>query len=97
MRQTRRSAPEGFPRKWWKRLPSSFRDSGIEESDSEALKGIVIDSNLRIMDCKLDRDSDVKLQDLKETVAELEACYDDMIQIEMAKAKYALYLLRTRR
>lgn len=91
MRKVKKHRPQGFSKKAWDLLPHVWQTGEHSNLD---LKASVIESGLRILEIKNDRDNDVQLQDLKETVEEMMGYYQDAIDVERAKIKYAMYLLR---
>lgn len=95
-RKKKPQAPDGFPEKWYKKLPSTWTNGGADSKKSEDLKAGIMKSETLISDTENDRDNDSKLTNLKEEVKDLNGAYKDTIDTEKAKIKYSLYLLRLR-
>jgi hypothetical protein len=95
-RKKKSQAPDGFPEKWYKKLPSTWLDGGADSKKSEDLKAGVLKSETVISDTEKDMDNDNKLTNLKEEVKDLSAAYKDTIDAERAKIRYSMYLLRMR-
>ena len=88
-------APDGFPEKWFKKIPSTWKD-GAESMDNEDLKKEVLKAETLVSDTEREMDEDPKLNDLKADLKDLRGGYMDLINAEKAKVKYALFLLRSR-
>lgn len=83
-----------FPEKWAKvikELPE-FKDSA-DASSAEDLKKIIVTCEGNIYTIEKEKDADVKLNAAKELVKEHSAPYRDAAKVQMAKIKYALFLL----
>lgn len=85
----------GFPKKWEKHLPTGWKDSAESMSDDE-LENIIVESQKTMSDVEKDMDADERLQALKAEVKDIAGSYKDLISMHQAKARYSVYLLRTR-
>lgn len=87
-------APTTFPEKWYKILKDlpEFKDSA-DASSPEDLKKIIVTCEGNIYTIDKEKDEDVKLSGAKECVKEYSAPYRDALKVQMAKIKYALFLL----
>lgn len=86
--------PANFPDKWWKiiqKLPE-FKDTA-DAASVDDLKKIVITSEGNIYTIEQEKEADVKLNAAKEIKKELEEPYRDAAKAQMAKIKYAMFLL----
>jgi hypothetical protein len=83
-----------FPDKWAKVLKSlpEFKDIADAASTDE-LKKIIITCEGNIYTIDKEKDADVKLNAAKELVKEHSEPYRDALKVQMAKIKYALFLL----
>jgi hypothetical protein len=88
-------APDGFPEKWYKKVPTVWKD-GAEAMDNEDLKKEVLKASSLVSDTEREMDEDPKLNDLKADLKDLRGGYMDLINAERAKVKYSLFLLRSR-
>ncbi len=95
-RKKKLQAPDGFPEKWYKKLPSTWVNGGADAKKSDELKAGILKSESIISDVEKDRDGDSKLQNAKAEVKDLNGAYNDTINEEKAKIKYSLYLLKQR-
>jgi hypothetical protein len=95
-RKKKPKAPDGFPEKWFKKLPATWASGGADSKTSDDLKNGILKSETTIADTEKDRDNDSKLQNAKAEVKDLNGAYKDTIDEENAKIKYSLYLLRQR-
>lgn len=87
-------APTTFPKKWWdiiKDLPE-FKDTA-DAAGEDDLKKIIVTSEGNIYTIDQEKDADIKLSGAKELVKEYSAPYRDALKVQMAKIKYALFLL----
>lgn len=94
MSKTNDSEPTSFPEKWAKiikELPE-FKDSA-DASSPDDLKKIIITCEGNIYTIDKEKASDNKLNGAKELVKEYSAPYRDALKVQMAKIKYALFLL----
>lgn len=95
-RKKKPQAPNGFPEKWYKKLPSTWVNGGADAKKSDELKNGILKSESIIADVEKDRDNDAKLTNAKEEVKDLNGAYNDTINEEKAKIKYSLFLLKSR-
>lgn len=84
-----------FPKKWADKLPTGFADTASSMSDEE-LKKVIVDCEGNIYTIEKEKQSDVKLKAAKEVAKDAAAPYRDAANAQMAKIKYALYLLENR-
>lgn len=83
-----------FPEKWAKVLKSLPEFKEIADAAStEDLKKIIVTSEGNIYTIEKEKTDDVKLNAAKELVKENSAPYRDAAKVQMAKIKYALFLL----
>jgi len=83
-----------FPKKWNKviaQLPE-FKDIADAASE-EDLKKIIVSCEGNIYTIDQEKDSDMKLNSAKEVVKDFSGPYRDALKVQMAKIKYALFLL----
>lgn len=83
-----------FPEKWAKvikELPE-FKDTA-DAASTEDLKKIIVTSEGNIFNIEKEKEADVKLNAAKELVKDHSAPYRDAAKVQMAKVKYALFLL----
>ena len=96
MARTKKPAsPDGFPDKWYKKVPSTWRD-GAESMSNDDLMVEVFKAETVVSDQEREMDEDPKLNDLKTDLKELRGGYMDLINAEKAKIKYSMFLLRSR-
>ena len=81
-----------FPEKWSKQLPTGFTDEA-DAMDEDDLKSLIVRSESNIYAIEHEKDDDAKLNAAKDLVKEMSAPYRDAIKTQMAKIKYALFLL----
>lgn len=83
-----------FPEKWAKVIKDlpEFKDSADAASNDD-LKKIIVTCEGNIYTIEKEKDADVKLNAAKELVKEHSAPYRDAAKVQMAKIKYALFLL----
>lgn len=83
-----------FPEKWAKVLKElpEFKDVADAASPDD-LKKIIVTSEGNIYTIERDKEADVTLNAAKELVKEHSAPHRDAIKVQMAKIKYALFLL----
>ena len=86
--------PTTFPEKWAKVLKElpEFKDTA-DAASPEDLKKIIVTCEGNIYTIEKERDEDVKLNSAKELVKDFSAVYRDGAKVQMAKIKYALFLL----
>jgi hypothetical protein len=86
-----------FPEKWAKILKNipEFKDTA-DAADSVELKKIIIQSEGNISVIEREKSADMKINAAKEIVKEHSAPYRDAMKVQMAKIKYALFLLEGR-
>ena len=86
-----------FPEKYAKILKElpEFKDTA-DAASPEELKKIIILSEGNIYNIEKEKDSDVKLNAAKELVKEHSAPYRDAAKVQLAKIKYALFLLENK-
>lgn len=84
-----------FPDKWLKKLPDGFTDTANSMKDEE-LKQTVFASESNIYTIEKEKDSDVKLNAARDIAKEMSAPYREAKTCQMAKIKYALWLLEGR-
>jgi hypothetical protein len=75
-----------------KDLPE-FKDTA-DAASVEELNSIIITSEGNIFTVEKEKEDDVKLTGAKELVKEMSAPYKDALKVQMAKIKYALFLLQ---
>jgi hypothetical protein len=87
--------PTTFPEKWTKILKDlpEFKDTA-DAASVEELNSIIITSEGNIFTVEKEKEDDVKLTGAKELVKEMSAPYKDALKVQMAKIKYALFLLQ---
>jgi hypothetical protein len=83
-----------FPEKWAKVIKDipEFKDSA-DAASPESLKKIIVTCEGNIYTIEKEKEGDIKLNAAKEIKKELEAPYRDAAKVQMAKIKYALFLL----
>lgn len=88
------NSPTTFPNKWAKILKEipEFKDTA-DAASSDELKKIIISCEGNIYTIDKEKDMDSKLNGAKELVKEYSAPYRDALKVQMAKIKYALFLL----
>lgn len=86
--------PSTFPEKWGKVLKDlpEFKDTA-DAASADDLKKIIVTCEGNIYTVENEKDADVKLTGAKELVKEMSAPYKDALKVQMAKIKYALFLL----
>lgn len=86
-----------FPEKWAKILKTipEFKDSA-DAADTTNLKKIIIQSEGNVSIIEREKSADMKINAAKEIVKEHSAPYRDAMKVQMAKIKYALFLLEGR-
>ena len=92
MAKKNKSDGNGFAEKLMKKLPTGFAEDA-EAMSEEELKKVIIDSENSINEVEKERDADIKLNAAKELSKELGKAYSETKSAQMAKIKYALYLL----
>jgi len=87
--------PNAFPEKWAKVLKDlpEFRDTA-DAASTDDLKKIIVTCEGNIYTVEEEKEDDVKLTGAKELVKEMSAPYKDALKVQMAKIKYALFLLQ---
>jgi hypothetical protein len=87
--------PNTFPEKWAKVLKDlpEFRDTA-DAASTDDLKKIIVTCEGNIYTVEKEKEDDVKLTGAKELVKEMSAPYKDALKVQMAKIKYALFLLQ---
>jgi hypothetical protein len=87
-------SPTTFPEKWAKILKDlpEFKDTADAASPDD-LKKIIISCEGNIYTIDKEKELDSKLNGAKELVKEYSAPYRDALKVQMAKIKYALFLL----
>lgn len=83
-----------FPEKWSKVLKEipEFKDTA-DAASTEELKQIVVQCEGNVYTIEKEKEADSKLNAARELVKEYSAPYRDAIKIQMAKIKYALFVL----
>lgn len=83
-----------FSEKWAKVLKDlpEFKEMA-EAASSDELKKMIVTSEGNVYNIEKEKEQDVKLNAAKELVKEHSAPYRDAIKVQMAKIKYALFLL----
>lgn len=84
-----------FPEKWLKKLPDGFADNANSMKDDE-LKKVIIECEGNVYVIEKEKETDPKLNGAKEVVKDLTGPYRDAKACQMAKIKYALWLLESR-
>jgi hypothetical protein len=86
--------PTTFPDKWAKVLKElpEFKDTA-DSAGPEDLKKIIVQSEGNIYTIEKEKSLDDKLNSAKDLVKEFSGPYSDAIKVQMAKIKYALFLL----
>jgi hypothetical protein len=94
MSKTKDQAPSAFPEKWLKIINKSpeFKDTADAASE-EDLKKIIVECEGNIYTVEAEMAADTKLNSAKELVKEYSAAHKDALKYQMAKIKYALFLL----
>jgi|SRR6185436_1166061 len=83
-----------FPEKWAKVLKELPEFKEIADAASaDELKKIILTSEGNVYVIEQEKEADVKLNAAKELVKEHSAPYRDAAKVQMAKIKYALFLL----
>lgn len=87
-------APTTFPEKYYKVIQAmpEFKDTA-DAASIEDLKKIIVECEGNIYTVEKDMSEDVKLSGAKDLVKEYSALYKDGLKAQMAKIKYALFLL----
>lgn len=87
-------SPTTFSEKWNKVLKEipEFKDTA-DSSSTDELKKIVMNSEGNIYTIEKEEESDEKLNAAREMTKEYSAPYRDAKKVQMAKIKYALFLL----
>lgn len=93
-RKKQENSDSNFPEKWAKVLKDlpEFKDTA-DASSADDLKKIIISCEGNIYTIDKEKLNDDKLNGAKELVKEYSAPYRDALKVQMAKIKYALYLL----
>ena len=89
--------PNSFPEKWNKvieKLPE-FKETA-DASSVEELKKIIVTCEGNIYTVEEDMRNDIQLNGARELVKEKSAPHRDAIKAQMAKIKYALFLLESK-
>lgn len=88
------SSSTSFPEKWAKILKDlpEFKDTA-DAASADDLKKIIISCEGNIYTIDKEKETDDKLNGAKELVKEYAAPYRDALKVQMAKIKYALFLL----
>ncbi len=86
--------PSFFPPKWDKVLKDlpEFKEMA-DAASPEELKKIIVASEGNIYTIEAEKAADHKLNGAKDLVKEVSAPYRDAAKVQMAKIKYALFLL----
>lgn len=86
--------PVTFPEKWAKVLKDmpEFKDTA-DAASTDDLKKIIVTCEGNIYTIDKEKDSDVKLTAAKECVKDYSGPYRDALKCQMARIKYALFLL----
>ena len=84
-----------FPTKWSKQLPTGWQESADSMSNDE-LKNTIYDSEANVYVIEKSKEEDIKLQQAKEEIKEMQAPYSEAKKAQQAKIKYALFLLEGR-
>lgn len=86
--------PTTFPDKWAKVLKDlpEFKDTADSASTDE-LKKIVVECEGNVYTIEKEKEADTKLNAAQELVKEYSGPYRDAIKTQMAKIKYAMFLL----
>jgi hypothetical protein len=87
-----------FSHKWekvLKKLGADFMDSAQSKSNEDLAKQI-LRSQTVVSDLEKDMENDVKLNAIKDDLKKVSGAYRDEINLELAKSKYCLWLLRSR-
>lgn len=88
------TAPTTFPDKWFKvisKIPE-FKDTA-DAASTEDLKKIVVTCEGNIYTIEKEKEENTHLNAAKELVKEHSEPYRDALKVQMAKIKYALFLL----
>ena len=90
-------APGSFPDKWHKMIISmpEFKDTA-DASSVEDLKKIIIASEGNIYTIEQEKEENTQIKAAKETLSEMLAPFREAMKVQMAKIKYALYLLESK-
>jgi hypothetical protein len=88
------TTPSTFPEKWAKVLKDlpEFKDTA-DAASTDDLKKVIVTCEGNIYTVENEKDNDVKLTGAKELVKEMSEPYKDALKVQMAKIKYALFLL----
>lgn len=84
-----------FPEKWKKKLPTGFIEDA-EALDDDGLKKVVFDAESNIYTIEKEKENDPKLNGAKEIIKDLNGPFRDAKSCQMAKIRYALFLLENR-
>lgn|ERR1019366_8197619 len=84
-----------FPEKWLKKLPTGFVED-TETLDTDGLKKVVFDAESNIYIVERELAADVKINAAKELIKDFGGPFRDAKSCQMAKIKYALFLLENR-
>jgi hypothetical protein len=87
-------APTSFPEKWWKviqKLPE-FKETA-DAASVDDLKKIVVTCEGNIYTLDQEKEADINLTAAKEIAKDLSEPYRDATKAQMAKLKYAMFLL----
>lgn len=87
-------APTTFPEKWYKIIVGmpEFKDTADAAGEDE-LKKIIVTAEGNIFTVEKEKAADIKLTGAKELVKEYSSLYSEGLKCQMAKIKYALFLL----
>lgn len=90
-------APSSLPEKWLKivnKMPE-FKDIA-DAASVDDLKKIIVTCEGNIYTVEQEMSADMKLTNAKELVKEYSAAFKDALKAQMAKIKYALFLLENK-
>lgn len=85
----------GFPKKWQKHLPEGWKDTAESLSEDD-LKKTIVDCQKTVSDTESDMDRDEHLNALKEEMKDVTGGYKSVINMNQAKIRYCVYLMRQR-
>lgn len=95
-RVKKNKAPQNFPEKWWKKLPSTWMGDDVQSKTTDELKEQILKSSQTISTQEKDMAADQSLQQAKERVKDLSLGYKEVIDSERAIINYSLYLINER-
>lgn len=90
-------APSSLPEKWLKivnKMPE-FKDTA-DAASVDDLKKMIVTCEGNIYTVEQEMAADMKLTNAKELVKEYSAAHKEALKAQMAKIKYALFLLETK-